>query len=562
MKLKIQDLALSLLLLSGCRTATGSTALTVSLDANGVLLAPLNFFQANLFATNAVPSGAAYTSSTYTLTLTAGKLYYFQSTAGDQATLNNGSQTIAWPSNATFVASGGTISLMTGNGAGSVSSVVLGQVGTNYGKFVGDHVGNFSGNANGVSNVPLGSATGTLPAGGLSGTYSNAVALTNTGNSFAGSGAGVSNVPLASATGTLPAGALSGTYGNTVSLTNTGNHFTGNGAGITGLLAGAGPFVPYIAGTLNQQVTGAYHLMDANFNDRFFFNNVADNFYDANGNLAIAIDTAITVLNMNNLTAPNQVLNGSSSVLTLGLANGLYLSANGNAAGLTNANPATLFSTTIPPSVLGGGSTASGAILSRSGWVVVSGSGTVTSIALQGDGVSTATTPSGSPITTSGTITMLAANASANTFVRGPTSGSAAPLAQGPIVSADLTGLFTPQSFGTWTPHDNLTNFWLDFGSVDYPTIAGTGDVHFTLGTNGPHAISITILANADGTVRNILWPTNMITLNTNGLTVVGTNYLMSLTNNGNYRVAQCSFLTRFNNPPNTNIIGMCVISP
>lgn len=78
------------------------------------------------------------------------------------------------------------------------------------------------------------------------------------------------------------------------------------------------------------------------------------------------------------------------------------------------------------------------------------GAGTVTSVALAAPSILTV---SGSPVTTSGTLTMTLATQSANTVLAGPTSGGAATPAFRGIVSADLTtALTTPPPIGGTTP--------------------------------------------------------------------------------------------------------------
>lgn len=69
------------------------------------------------------------------------------------------------------------------------------------------------------------------------------------------------------------------------------------------------------------------------------------------------------------------------------------------------------------------------------------GSGTVTSVAMTGDGTVFNSSVSGSPVTTSGTFAPSLKTQSANTFLRGPNSGSAATPTYGPIVNADLPAM-------------------------------------------------------------------------------------------------------------------------
>lgn len=67
-----------------------------------------------------------------------------------------------------------------------------------------------------------------------------------------------------------------------------------------------------------------------------------------------------------------------------------------------------------------------------------SGTGTVTSVAMTGDGVIFNSTVSGSPVTTSGTLAPSLRTQSANTVLAGPTSGAAATPTFRALVGADL----------------------------------------------------------------------------------------------------------------------------
>lgn len=80
--------------------------------------------------------------------------------------------------------------------------------------------------------------SGTVPDARLTGIYSGALTLANAANVFSGSGAGLSALNASNlASGTVPSARLSGTYSGTLSLTNALNTFSGSGAGLTGLSA-------------------------------------------------------------------------------------------------------------------------------------------------------------------------------------------------------------------------------------------------------------------------------------------------------------------------------------
>lgn len=83
------------------------------------------------------------------------------------------------------------------------------------------------------------------------------------------------------------------------------------------------------------------------------------------------------------------------------------------------------------------------AISDINGNPITGGGGSVTSVALSAAPAGIFDV-SGSPVTTSGTLALSMDNQSANTFLRGPTSGGAAAPAFGAIVQGDLTGLTLP----------------------------------------------------------------------------------------------------------------------
>ncbi len=81
-------------------------------------------------------------------------------------------------------------------------------------------------------------SSGTLNSARLSGTYSNALTLSNAANAFTGSGSGLTALNAGNlSSGTLADARLSGTYSGALTLSNTSNTFTGSGAGLTSLNA-------------------------------------------------------------------------------------------------------------------------------------------------------------------------------------------------------------------------------------------------------------------------------------------------------------------------------------
>ena len=100
--------------------------------------------------------------------------------------------------------------------------------------------GTFNGNGGGLTNLNASKlASGTLPDGRLSGTYSGALTLNNAANSFSGSGANLTGLNAGNLdTGLVPDARLGGLYQQQVSFTHANNSFTGSGAGLYSLKAG------------------------------------------------------------------------------------------------------------------------------------------------------------------------------------------------------------------------------------------------------------------------------------------------------------------------------------
>ena len=94
--------------------------------------------------------------------------------------------------------------------------------------------GILSGYASGLTGLNASELSfGTIPSGVLSGSYSNALTLSNASNSFSGDGAGVTNLNAGNlASGTLPDSRLAGTYSSAVSLSNQENDLKGRSLAI------------------------------------------------------------------------------------------------------------------------------------------------------------------------------------------------------------------------------------------------------------------------------------------------------------------------------------------
>lgn len=90
---------------------------------------------------------------------------------------------------------------------------------------------------------------------------------------------------------------------------------------------------------------------------------------------------------------------------------------------------------------------------------------------------------------------------------------------------------------------NSQTNYALDFNRTNsrgyyiYQSVNGTNHVYFQYTTNATtwRLISINVFAN--GGDRQIGIPTNLPHLNTNGLTLAGNYYILTLTNQNEFRI-------------------------
>ena len=179
---------------------------------------------------------------------TTGISGYVNSASGTAGVLNN--------------AAGGRILLGQNNGATKFTVDGSGNVTIS---------GNFTGSGTGITGLTFTQLTGQLGSSQFSGSYSNAVTLSNTGNAFTGnftgSGAGITGITFTQLTGQLGSSQLSGTYSNAVTLSNTGNaftgsftgSFTGNGSGLTGVLPAPGS-PNYIQNGTSQQSSANFNI--------------------------------------------------------------------------------------------------------------------------------------------------------------------------------------------------------------------------------------------------------------------------------------------------------------
>ena len=76
---------------------------------------------------------------------------------------------------------------------------------------------------------------------------------------FIGSGAGLTGIQFSQLSGTLASSQFSGTYSNAVTLSNTSNVYYGNGSNLTGVIAGPGsPY--YIQNGTSQQASASFNI--------------------------------------------------------------------------------------------------------------------------------------------------------------------------------------------------------------------------------------------------------------------------------------------------------------
>ena len=120
--------------------------------------------------------------------------------------------------------------------------------------------------------------------------------------------------------------------------------------------------------------------------------------------------------------------------------------------------------------------------------VVSPGAGTVTSVAMTGDGVLLNSVVPGSPVSTTGTLAPTVANAAANKVFAGPSSGAAAPMAPRSLVTADLpAGVGTVTSVaGTITINNPIIT-----GSIAGSPITVSGTLAITLSLANQNANTI-----------------------------------------------------------------------
>lgn len=153
-------------------------------------------------------------------------------------------------------------------------------------------------------------------------------------------------------------------------------------------------------------------------------------------------------------------------------------------------------------------------------WAPVSGSGTVTSIGL--NGIASFITVSGSPVTTAGSISLALASQSQNSIFAGPTSGSGVPtfraIVAGDVPSLDASKITSGILAAARISQTVVNNRCLEInnlGLIDVAAAAcGTGSGSGITGINSQAGPSITLATGSVGTDFGISSGTNTITFN------------------------------------------------
>lgn len=151
--------------------------------------------------------------------------------------------------------------------------------------------GQFVGSGAGITGLNAANlASGSVPDGRLSGTYSGILTLSNANNAYSGSGSGLTALNASNlSSGTLASGRLSGLYSNALTFNNASNAFTGNGAGLTNVNAAL----------LSGNAVSAFGLLGGT--------NVwtGVNTFGNAGNSFSGVGTGLTGLNASNLASGN-----------------------------------------------------------------------------------------------------------------------------------------------------------------------------------------------------------------------------------------------------------------
>lgn len=208
--------------------------------------------------------------------------------------------------------------------------------------------------------------------------------------------------------------------------------------------------------------------------------------YFGNNTGSTAAPTSVSIVAADLPSSVVSSVSNSASILNANIsAQNLAFSYSGTALPLANGGTG---GTSASAGLLNliGGSPLNGQVLEFNGsaWVpaTVSGTGTVTSVGMTGDGIIFNSAVTGSPITTSGTLVPVLKNQNANTFLAGPSSGSAATPTFRFLATADL-------------PSSAVTN------SGNLSTLFNTSISAQTLSFTANNALSKGIFSNPSGSL-------------------------------------------------------------
>lgn len=245
----------------------------------------------------------------------------------------------------------------------------------------------------------------------------------------------------------------------------------------------------------------------------------------ASGNAVIAPAGTLSGTTLNSTVVSSSLT--SVGTITSGVWNGTAVGPTFGGTGLTSYTTGdTLYaSATNVLSKLAIGST--GNVLTVSGgvpmWVAPATSGTVTSVALADGSTSPIYSISGSPVTSSGTLTFTLGTQAANKVFAGPTTGAAAQPTFRSLVAADLPGT-TVLSIGTIDGNSASANGLSIASQVLYAqsaSVSNPGMVNNTTQSmSGAKTFTGNLTASASSTTALTVGSTTMIVDSTN--TVVG----------------------------------------
>ena len=312
-------------------------------------------------------------------------------------------------------------------------------------------------------------------------------------------------------------GAGSGTVTSVGLAAPTG--FSVSGSPITG----SGTLTMTFAAGYSLPLTASQTNWDTAFSERLRWDGSATGLVAATGRTSLELGGA-AVLNVG--TSAGTVAAGNDSRFSANLSYTASTRALASSTGTGATLP--LFSSTDPGLVGGSGGGTTNFLRADGTWAAPpgggggGGSGTVTSVGLSLPGVFSVT---GSPVTTSGTLTASLATQSANLVWAGPTTGAAAAPSFRSLVAGDIPTIASSQVSGQGTAAAAATTDFLpttfsasaisyaasvtlDMSALagGYRTIALTGDL--TLATsNRASGRQVTLRITCDATQRTLSFP-------------------------------------------------------